>query len=57
MHGGHLLSCQWCALSPVVNQAFPVTRYVALGLDDLGGNAGLATFSHFVFTPLPGSRT
>jgi hypothetical protein len=43
-------------IDTVVNKAFPVTDYVALALLNLGGYAGLATFSHFVFTPLPQSQ-
>ena len=43
-------------IGTVVNKAFSVTDYVALALLNPGGNAGLATFSHFVFTPLPGSQ-
>ena len=42
-------------IGTVVNNAFPVTSYVALALLNLGGKTGTATFSHFAFTPLPKS--
>jgi hypothetical protein len=42
-------------IGTVVNKAFPVTNYVGLALLNLDGNTASATFSHFVFTPLPES--
>jgi hypothetical protein len=43
-------------MATVVNKAFPETDYVALALLNLGGNAGLATFSHFVLPRCPSRR-
>jgi hypothetical protein len=42
-------------MGTVVNNAFRVTDYIGLAIVDPGGNAGSATFSHFVFMPLPRS--
>jgi hypothetical protein len=39
----------------VVNKEFPVTINVGLVLLNLSGSPGSAVFSHFMFTPLPGS--
>ncbi len=42
-------------IATVVNKAFRVTDYVGLAIFALPGQAGSATFSHFVFRTLPGS--
>jgi hypothetical protein len=42
-------------IDTVVNKEFRVTDYVGLAIVDLDGNAGSASFSHFVFMPLPKS--
>jgi hypothetical protein len=52
---GQSLIINGTKIGTVVNNAFPVTTYVALAVLNLGGTAGTASFSHFVFTPLPNS--
>ena len=42
-------------IGTVVNKEFRATDYIGLAIVDLDGNAGSATFSHFVFMPLPRS--
>jgi hypothetical protein len=42
-------------IGAVLDREFPVTINVGLVLHNSAGSAGSAIFSHFVFTPLPGS--
>ena len=42
-------------IGAVINKEFPRTINVGLVLHNSAGTAGSAIFSHFAFTPLPGS--